>query len=211
MKSNTTMSQTELAQNQKQIVDQLRMEIITGRIEEGTPLREVSLAERFQVSRAPIREALKQLEHEGIVESKPNCGMRVSASTSDSMQELIIPLRQTVESFALKSIFADLDESDFEEWELILQDMKTACECSNYSQIAELDINFHQSIIAKSKEQGLLTIWTSLVFRLRHHFLKGFQSPNDPMKIYYEHVAIVAMFRTGKLEPSIQALISNID
>lgn len=205
------MSQTELAQNQKNIVDQLRMEIITGRIEEGTPLREVSLAERFQVSRAPIREALKQLAHEGMVDSKPNCGVRVAPSTSDSMQELIIPLRQTVESFALKSIFADLDESDFEEWELILQDMKRACENSDYSQIAELDINFHQSIIAKSSEQGLMAIWTSLVFRLRRHFLEGFQSPNDPMKIYYEHVAIVAMFRTGKLEPSIQALISNID
>jgi len=99
------MSQTELALNQKQeIVDQLRMEIITGQIQEGMPLREVNLAERFQVSRAPIREALKQLAHEGMVESKPNCGVRVAPSSSDSMQELVIPLRQTVESFALKSI-----------------------------------------------------------------------------------------------------------
>jgi len=208
------MSQTELApvpDQRQQIVDQLRMEIITGRIPEGIPLREVSLAERFKVSRAPIREALKQLAHEGMVESKPNCGMRVAPSSSDSMQELIIPLRQTVESFALKSIFADLSESDFEEWDLILSDMKTACETKNYTSLAELDIKFHQSIIAKSPEQGLMSIWITLVSRLRRHFLQGFQKPHDPMKIYYEHVAIVAMFRSGKLEPSIQALISNMD
>ena len=206
------MSQTELAQNQSQdIVDQLRMEIITGRFQEGMPLREESLAERFQVSRAPVREALKQLAHEGIVEAKPNCGMRVAASSSDSMQQLIIPLRQTVESFALRSIFADLDETDFAEWEVILSEMKLACETQNLIQLAELDIKFHQSIIAKSPEQGLMSIWITLVSRLRRHFLAGFQKPHDPMKIYYEHVAIVAMFRTGKLDAAIQLLISNID
>lgn len=195
----------------QQIVDQLRMEIITGRIAEGRPLREVSLAERFEVSRALIRESLKQLAHEGMVESKPNCGMRVAPSSSDSMQELIIPLRQTVESFALKSIFADLSESDFEEWDLILSEMKIACETKNYALLAELDIKFHQSIIAKSPEQGLMSIWITLVSRLRRHFLEGFQKPRDPMKIYYEHVAIIAMFRTGKLECSIQALVANMD
>lgn len=206
------MPQIEPATNQSQdIVEQLRMEIITGRLEEGMPLREVSLAERFQVSRAPIREALKQLAHEGMVESKPNCGMRVAPASSESMQELVIPLRQTVESFALKSIFAELSEADFQEWETLLEEMRTACESRDYTQLTELDIKFHQSIVMKSPEQGLMSIWVTLVSRLRRHFLAGFQKPNDPMKVYYEHVAIVAMFRTGKLEPSLQALISNID
>ena len=206
------MKQTEPIQNQPEnILNQLRMEIITGRIQEGTALREVNLAERFQVSRAPIREALKQLAHEGMVEAKPNCGMRVAPSSSDSMQGLVIPLRQTVETFALRSIFADLDEADFSEWESLLEEMQAACEQRDFIQLTELDIKFHQSIIAKSPEQGLMTIWLTLVSRLRRHFLEGFQKPNDPMKVYYEHLAIVSMFRSGKLEPSIQALISNID
>lgn len=206
------MSQVELTSNPSaSIADQLRMEIITGRIEEGAALREVSLAERFEVSRAPIREALKQLAHEGMVESKPNCGMRVAPSSSKSMQELVIPLRQTVESFALRSIFDDLNHDDFAEWEVLLTEMKAACENQNFLQLTELDIKFHQSIVARSPEQGLMTIWLTLVSRLRRHFLEGFQKPSDPMKVYYEHLAIVSMFRSGKLEPSIQALISNID
>lgn len=206
------MSQAELTSNPSaSIADQLRMEIITGRIEEGAALREVSLAERFEVSRAPIREALKQLAHEGMVESKPNCGMRVAPSSSKSMQELVIPLRQTVETFALRSIFDDLNDEDFAEWEALLTEMKAACENQDFLQLTELDIKFHQSIVARSPEQGLMTIWLTLVSRLRRHFLEGFQKPNDPMKVYYEHLAIVSMFRSGKLEPSIQALISNID
>ncbi|MFI4852648.1 MAG: GntR family transcriptional regulator [Gimesia chilikensis] len=206
------MSQVDLTSNPSaSIADQLRMEIITGRIEEGAALREVSLAERFEVSRAPIREALKQLAHEGMVESKPNCGMRVAPSSSKSMHELVIPLRQTVESFALRSIFDDLKNDDFAEWEALLTEMKAACENQDFLQLTELDIKFHQSIVARSPEQGLMTIWLTLVSRLRRHFLEGFQKPNDPMKVYYEHLAIVSMFRSGKLEPSIQALISNID
>ena len=206
------MSQVELTSNPSaSIADQLRMEIITGRIEEGAALREVSLAERFEVSRAPIREALKQLAHEGMVESKPNCGMRVAPSSSKSMQELVIPLRQTVETFALRSIFDDLNDDDFAEWEALLTEMKAACENQDFLQLTELDIKFHQSIVARSPEQGLMTIWLTLVSRLRRHFLEGFQKPSDPMKVYYEHLAIVSMFRSGKLEPSIQALISNID
>jgi DNA-binding GntR family transcriptional regulator len=206
------MSQTEVTANPSaNIVEQLRLEIITGRITEGTALREVSLAERFEVSRAPIREALKQLAHEGMVESKPNCGMRVAPSSSKSMQELVIPLRQTVETFALKSIFDDLDDADFEEWEALLNEMKAACENQDFIQLTELDIKFHQSIVARSPEQGLMTIWLTLVSRLRRHFLEGFHKPTDPMKVYYEHLAIISMFRSGKLEPSIQALISNID
>ena len=206
------MSQVDLTSNPSaSIADQLRMEIITGRIEEGAALREVSLAERFEVSRAPIREALKQLAHEGMVESKPNCGMRVAPSSSKSMQELVIPLRQTVETFALRSIFDDLNDEDFAEWEVLLSEMKAACEEQDFLQLTELDIKFHQSIVARSPEQGLMTIWLTLVSRLRRHFLEGFQKPNDPMKVYFEHLAIVSMFRSGKLEPSIQALISNID
>lgn len=206
------MSQVELTSNPSaSIADQLRMEIITGRIEEGAALREVSLAERFEVSRAPIREALKQLAHEGMVESKPNCGMRVAPSSSKSMQELVIPLRQTVETFALRSIFDNLNDEDFAEWEALLSEMKAACEEQDFLQLTELDIKFHQSIVARSPEQGLMTIWLTLVSRLRRHFLEGFQKPSDPMKVYYEHLAIVSMFRSGKLEPSIQALISNID
>ena len=127
------------------------------------------------------------------------------------MQELVIPLRQTVETFALRSIFDDLNDEDFVEWEALLTEMKAACENQDFLQLTELDIKFHQSIVARSPEQGLMTIWLTLVSRLRRHFLEGFQKPNDPMKVYYEHLAIVSMFRSGKLEPSIQALISNID
>ena len=59
----------------EQITDRLRDDILSGRLAEGERLQEAKLAERFGVSRGPIREVLAQLTHEGLVEAKPNCGV----------------------------------------------------------------------------------------------------------------------------------------
>ena len=56
------------------VADRMREAIILGEFEPNTNLREVDLAERFEVSRGPIREALKRLEREGLVVSRRNHG-----------------------------------------------------------------------------------------------------------------------------------------
>jgi DNA-binding GntR family transcriptional regulator len=82
----------------EQITDRLRDDILTGRLAEGERLQEAKLAERFGVSRGPIREVLAQLSHEGLVEAKPNCGVKVTHSDSDSVRELVVPIRRVIET-----------------------------------------------------------------------------------------------------------------
>ena len=82
----------------EQIVERLRGEILSGRLTEGTPFREVELSERFGVSRGPIREALQQLTHEGMLVSLRNCGVRVAPDPPDSIRQLVVPIRQTIGS-----------------------------------------------------------------------------------------------------------------
>ena len=62
----------------EQIADRIRSDVLSGRIESGTSLREIPLAKQYGVSRAPVRDALLQLTQEGLLEAKPNCGVRVS-------------------------------------------------------------------------------------------------------------------------------------
>src|SRR6266568_9551561 len=76
----------------EQITGRLRDDILTGRLAEGERLHEAKLAERFGVSRAPIREVLAQLTHEGLLEAKPNCGVKVAPSDSESVRDLIVPI-----------------------------------------------------------------------------------------------------------------------
>lgn len=195
----------------EQIVDQLRDEILSGRLTEGAALREIDLARRFGVSRGPIREALLQLTCEGIAIAKPNCGVKVAPSAPDFIHELLIPLRRTVETYALRLFVDTIDDDDYLIWDGILRDMKTACEAKDYVAIAEQDIAFHRSIVRRADQPDLSAIWSTLVARLRRYFRESYHRYNDPMMIYVEHAAIVAAFRTDDKSIALAALEQNIE
>lgn len=194
----------------EQVVDRLRDEILSGRLAEDEPLREVEIAKRFGTSRGPIREALLQLAHEGFVAAKPNCGMRVAACSTGLIHDLVVPLRQMVETFALKQFFDEIGDEDYRVWERILGDMREACLKADYVTIAEQDIMFHRSIIERANLPDVTAIWSTLVSRLRHHFQETQTRYSNPMTIFEEHTEIVEVFRTGDLEASIKALERNI-
>ena len=90
------------------IVDKIRSEILSGVLEEDTPLREMQLATRFDVGSSKVREALIILSNEGLTYSKQNFGMRVSNFSNDEINNLVIPLRRIVETFALRKYFHEI-------------------------------------------------------------------------------------------------------
>jgi len=194
----------------EQIVEQLREDILSERLPEGTPLRETELSRRFGVSRGPVREALQQLTFEGVLIATANRGVRVAPSAPESIRELVVPIRRTIESFALKSIFPELTDDDFAAWEGILEQLKIACAGRDYAAIAEHDIALHRSLLARAQQPDLLAIWSVLVARVRHHFRRGHLRYENPMEIYQEHRRLIDTFRRGDLEASIKALEENI-
>ena len=70
-----------------------------GRLPEGERLNEIKLGEQFGVSRTPIREALQQLMHEGLLEGRPNIGVKVAARPADAICDFIVIIRRMIESF----------------------------------------------------------------------------------------------------------------
>ena len=163
-----------------------------GRLPEGERLNEIKLGEQFGVSRTPIREALQQLMHEGLLEGRPNTGIKVAARPADAICDFIVLIRRMVETFALRIFIAELDESDFAQWRAILDRMRVACVAKDYKSIAEHDIEFHRSIVRRARQRDLESIWTSLVGRVRSHFWETqHQNYASPLDIYEEHVRIV--------------------
>lgn len=195
----------------EQIVDRLRNDILCGRLAEGQALSEITLVERFAVSRTPVREALQQLTHEGLLEMRPNAGVKVAKRPPDAIRELVIPIRRRVETFALQSYFHELTPDDFKQWGEILNRLRIACIAHDYAAIVEHDVEFHRSIVRRAGQRDLEGIWTSLLGRIRAHFLDT-QKRNykDPYDIYEEHYRIVKIFESGELEASVIALGNNI-
>ncbi len=194
----------------EQIVERLREDIFAGRIAEGERLREVELAERFSVSRGPIREALRQLSWEGIVDTDRNRGAQVSQSASDEIQELIIPLRRTIETYAIKLFYDNLTEEDFSRWERILDRMKTACLEKDFATISEMDIAFHRLWVERANSPDLLAIWSSIVARVRRHFRESHLEYEKPIHVYEEHLPLISALRKGDRDLAIECLENHI-
>lgn len=194
----------------EQIVERLREEIFSGKIPEGERLREADLAQRFSVSRGPIREAIQQLAWEGIVETDRNKGALVSTSAPDEITELIIPLRCTIEKYAVRLFFDSLTEDDFQIWESILEQMKHACENEDFALISEHDIAFHRALVKRSESPDLLAIWASIVSRVRRHFRETHLKYANPIQIYEEHLPILEAFRNQSLKQALKTLEEHI-
>ena len=193
------------------VVEKIRSEILSGTLEENTPLREMQLAKRFNVGRAKVREALIILSNEGLTYSKHNFGMRVAKFSNDAIDNLVIPLRRTVEIFALRQYFHEINIDDLRSWEACLKKMKKSCLEGNLQKICECDIEFHRLIVERSNIVDVISIWNLLISRVRGHFMRNYHKYGDPMEIFFEHEAIFSMFKTGKLESAIQILESNIE
>jgi DNA-binding GntR family transcriptional regulator len=196
----------------EQIADRIRNDVLCGRFAAGERLLENKLGEEFGVSRTPIREALQQLTTEGILEGRANTGVKVAPRPTDEMCDLIVSIRRTIEAFAVRSFFADLGEADFAHWNAILKRMRTACVAKDYAAIAELDIEFHRSIVRRARQRDLEAIWTSLIGRLRSHFRETQQDNyGNPLDIHAEHVQIVKAIRSGDVEAAVALLQEKIN
>ncbi len=193
----------------QQIVSRLRDDILSGRLAEGTHLSEAHLAERFRVSRGPIREALVQLGQEGLLVAKPNCGVRVAASAPDSIRDLITPLRRVVETYALRLVFADLGAADFATWQAILDRMKVAGRQKDTAAAVEQDIAFHRFLVERAEQPDLLAIWSTMIARIRRHFQHVHTL--RPIDVYANHRALFDALRNDNQEQAIQALEEHID
>jgi DNA-binding GntR family transcriptional regulator len=195
----------------QQIVDRLRGEILSGRLADGERLSELQLAKRFQVSRGPIREAFVQLSHEGLLVAKPNCGVRVAPSAPDSIRKLVIPIRCTIETYALERVFDDLNADDFAALDAILDPLELACRRGDWAGTVEPDIAFHRYILERAGQPDLLAIWTTIVARVRRHFQRVHRKHQDqPIDVYARHKSLVEVFKSGDKEAAVRALEKHI-
>src|SRR5262249_56436032 len=102
------------------VADKLRDQIIRGEIAEGTQLRQDAIAMQYHVSRIPVREALRQLDAEGLITIVPNRGAIVPALSPTDIEELFT-IRALLEPEILKHSIPRLTQNEFAEAEVVLK------------------------------------------------------------------------------------------
>lgn len=134
------------------VYNQLREQLVAGEIVAGQTLREESLAERFGVSRTPVREALRRLQVEGLIEITPHRGARVLGWRTEDISE-VFSLRGVLEPHAARQAASRLSDDDLAVARKLADGMeRLAVERPDgfEDQIASLNNQFHTLIVGGS-------------------------------------------------------------
>ena len=148
------------------VVQSIRAAILDGTLSAGSPLVEARLAEEMGISRAPVREALRQLEEEGLVVSIPYKGTYVTQVTPEAMLE-IASLRTVLEGFAAELALPRLQRQGLERFRTLLAAMHAAAADDNVALLVEEHLSFHRSLYELAEHALLLQFWNIMEGQLR--------------------------------------------
>jgi len=140
------------------VADVLREAILRGILLAGQQLRQDEIARELGVSHIPVREALRQLEAEGLVRLRPYRGFEVSELSPEEVEELY-EIRIPLECQALRLALPHLTDEDLERAEQILDAIDAEGDPSAWS---ELNTEFHAVLYAPSRRQRLLNLIRTL-------------------------------------------------
>jgi DNA-binding GntR family transcriptional regulator len=149
-----------------EVCDRLRHSIVSGSLLPGERIVEARLARQLGISRAPIREAARLLEREGLIVSHPGRGFIVRQITIQELQE-IYDVRACIECFAVRRAVEARDERLVDELGRIAERLMRANRAGAFSQQVAEDYNFHRSIVAAARNNRLLRSYDEIAGELR--------------------------------------------
>lgn len=159
-----------------EVLAALRGAILTGRIPIGSRLLETEISGRLGVSRAPVREAIRQLEQEGLVESFAHRGAIVIGLPEDEIDALY-ELRAVLEAKAIARVCEVATEEDLQALDGLVDEMQAALTDNDLGRIAEVDLRFHGLIVELSGFTLLRRIWSSLDGLVRVRSVQALERP----------------------------------
>ena len=163
------------------IAERLRHAFLSGELVPGSPLVETALAAQFEVSRAPLREAMRQLAEEGLIVTVPYTGTRVIDLSVDDLHE-IQSMRVTLERFAFEQTWSRRDSAFRYELQRRHDTLVATIDRGDNTASIGDELALHGLIYESSGHRLLQRAWDSLRGRLQlywaaHHCAHGARGP----------------------------------
>lgn len=156
------------------VFNTLRQAILRGEMKPGERLMEIQLANKLGVSRTPIREALRKLELEGLVNMVPRKGAEVADITEKSLRD-VLEVRKALEELSVQLACEKITEEEIEELKRVAERFKDTLDDQDVTKIAEADVAFHDVIYTATDNQKLILLLNNLreqMYRYRVEYLK---------------------------------------
>ncbi len=190
-------------------LERLRERILHGDYPEGAPLRQDALAAELGVSRIPVREALRQLEAEGLVSFSPHVGAVVSSLSLDDIRELF-DLRALLESELLRRAIAHMHEDDLERAAAVLAEYRAAFRRRDVAAWGALNREFHAALLEPAGQPLTMAILQNLLNQSDRYTRLQLSLTHGEDRAREEHSAILEAVRDCDAQRACALLASHI-
>jgi len=193
----------------EEIRDQLMDDILSGRLAPGERIIEARVAKEFAVSQAPVREALRDLNVLGFVDSSPFRGAVVRQISAEELLQLY-PIRAVLEGLAAREAAVRIRPAGLRKLQKLLETMRRVAAKGDERRAVQTNFAFHLTIVEASENRLLLQIWdrmrlattTLLTVSKSHHSL---------VEIAERHEAVLAALRAHDPVAAEQAMRRHIE
>jgi len=192
-----------------QVANELRRQIVMQVRSSGSLLVEEKLATDFQVSRGPIREAIRALTQEGLVASGKRSATVIGLTAID-VDELFT-LRASLELLALRESFARHADHLNASIDAVLVEMKTAVAAADAAAFTLADLHFHGAFYTASQHRRLSDVWAQYRPTIELLLLVANVAHADLEPSMQSHVVLADLIRQGKLDVACTELERHLD
>ncbi|CAM5279593.1 GntR family transcriptional regulator [Streptomyces tanashiensis] len=190
---------------QQFVLEELRRAITSGELRPGGPIRQEALAARFEVSRVPLREALKALEAEGLVVHHVHRGYFVAELSLDDLEE-IYRIRELLETEAVRMAVRWPPDGLVGTLERIQREVERAAEEGDVAGMAAANRLFHFTLIEASGMPRLVRLITTLWDSTDAYRSLYYTGPTHRKQAVREHRAVISALRQGDEEATVRWL-----
>ena len=210
MEPNFKVNMNEYLPLRDVVFNTLRQAILRGELKPGERLMEIQLANKLGVSRTPIREAIRKLELEGLVLMIPRKGAEVAEITEKSLRD-VLEVRRALEELAVQLACEKITKEEIRELERVAKEFQQVVNSSDITEIAEVDVCFHDIIYTATDNQKLIQLLHNLreqMYRYRVEYLK-----RDGVfpQLITEHEAIIRHIENNEKEKATEVMCRHID
>lgn len=191
------------------VFNTLRQAILKGEMEPGERLMEISLANKLGVSRTPIREAIRKLELEGLVNMIPRKGAVVASISEKDMRD-VLEVRITLEELAVKLAIKNMEDADIDMLKKAGQVFENAVISHDIVNIVEADVAFHDVIYNKTNNSRLIQIINNLREQMYRYRLEYVKDARTHSILINEHNDIIECLKRRDVEAAKAAVREHI-
>lgn len=182
-----------------QVFQTIRENILKGKYKENSELREATLGKELGVSRTPVREALRQLELEGLVKIVPNKGAYVTGISNKDVHDIYV-IRSLLEGLCVRWATENMSDKQIDDLDEIIVLSEFHMNKGNLEELNELDGQFHQVLYEASNSRILEHVLSDFHKYVQMARKNSVQTEDRAKKSIEEHKEIIAAIRERNLD-----------